>query len=51
MGFKEIVGEEGKNSGDVFNFVNTPPGENVAAVITEEAMFISFGILNALRHG
>jgi len=51
MGLKEILGQEGKSPGDVFDyFVNTVPDQKVATVRTEEAVFISLGLLNAMRH-
>ena len=52
IGLKEILAQENRSPGDVFNFfVNTVPHQNVATVRTEEAVFISLGILNAMRHG
>jgi hypothetical protein len=52
LGLKEILVQEGKSPDDVFNFfVNTVPGQNVATVRTEEAVFISLGVLNAMRQG
>jgi predicted SPOUT superfamily RNA methylase MTH1 len=52
MGLTEILAQEGKRPTDVFNFfVNTVPDQNVATVRTEEAVFISLGILNAMRQG
>lgn len=52
MGLKKILSQEGKSPNDVFNFfVNTVPGQRVATVRTEEAVFISLGVLNAMRYG
>ena len=51
IGLKEILAQENRSPGDVFNFfVNTVPHQNVATVRTEEAVFISLGILNTMRH-
>ena len=51
MGLKEILTQESKSPDDVFNFfVNMVPDQKVATVRAEEAIFISLGILNAMRH-
>jgi predicted SPOUT superfamily RNA methylase MTH1 len=51
IGLKEILAQENRTPADVFNFfVNTAPHQNVATVRTEEAVFISLGILNTMRH-
>jgi methyltransferase len=50
MGLNEILAQEGKNPDNVFDFfVNTVPDQKVATVRTEEAIFISLGILNVMR--
>jgi predicted SPOUT superfamily RNA methylase MTH1 len=47
MGLTETLAQEGKTPSNVFNFfLNTVPGQNVATVRTEEAIFISLGLLN-----
>lgn len=52
MGLNEILSQEGKNPGNVFDFfINTVPHQQTATVRTEEAVFISLGILNVMRHG
>ena len=52
MGLNEILCQEGKNPGNVFDFfINTVPQQHTATVRTEEAVFISLGILNVMRHG
>ena len=50
IGLKEILAQENRNPGDVFDFfVNTVPNQNVATVRTEEAVLISLGIVNTMR--
>lgn len=52
MGLKDILAPEEKNPKDVFHFfVNTVPGQRVATIRTEEAAFISLGLLNAMKLG
>jgi len=49
-GLQEILRHEGKNPTDLFHFfVNTVPGQQVATVRTEEALFITLGMLNEMR--
>lgn len=50
MGLTDILSQEGKNPNDLFHFfVNTVRGQQVATVRTEEALFITLGILNAMK--
>ena len=50
MGLKEILAQENRTPHEVFSYyVNTVPNQTVATVRTEEAIFISLGILNAMR--
>jgi len=50
MGLNEILAQESKTAQSVFDFyVNTVPNQMVATVRTEEALFISLGIFNAMR--
>jgi predicted SPOUT superfamily RNA methylase MTH1 len=52
MGLKEILGQEGKRPGEVFDYyVNTVPQQNVSTVRTEEAILVSLGIFNFLKSG
>jgi hypothetical protein len=50
MGLPEILSQEGRNPNGLFHFfVNTVSGQQVATVRTEEALFITLGILNAMK--
>jgi predicted SPOUT superfamily RNA methylase MTH1 len=52
LGLTEILSQEGKTPGDVFDFfINTVPAQNVATVRTEEAILISLALLNSMKLG
>jgi len=52
LGLTQILSQEGKAPGDAFDFfINTVPAQNVAAVRTEEAIFISLALLNSMKLG
>lgn len=49
-GLLEILSQEGKKPTDLFHFfVNTVPSQQVATVRTEEALFITLGMLNEMK--
>jgi len=49
-GIPEILSQEGRNPNGLFHFfVNTISRQQVATVRTEEALFITLGILNAMK--
>ncbi len=49
-GLLEILSQEGKKPMDLFHFfVNTVPAQQVATVRTEEALFITLGMLNEMK--
>ncbi len=49
-GLLDILGQEGKKPKDLFHFfVNTVPSQQVATVRTEEALFITLGMLNEMK--
>jgi predicted SPOUT superfamily RNA methylase MTH1 len=49
-GLQEILSQEGKKPMDLFHFfVNTVPSQQVATVRTEEALFITLGMLNEMK--
>ena len=49
-GLSEILSQEGKKPMDLFHFfVNTVPAQQVATVRTEEALFITLGMLNEMK--
>jgi len=50
MGLTDILSQEAKNPNNLFHFfVNTVPAQHAATVRTEEALFITLGILNAMK--
>ena len=50
MGLTDILSQEGKNPNGLFHFlVNTVSAQQVATVRTEEALFITLAILNAMK--
>jgi predicted SPOUT superfamily RNA methylase MTH1 len=52
LGLTEILSQEGKTPGNVFDFfINTVPAQNVATVRTEEAVLISLALLNSMKLG
>jgi predicted SPOUT superfamily RNA methylase MTH1 len=52
LGLTEILSQEGKTPGNVFDFfINTVPAQNVATVRTEEAILISLALLNWMKLG
>ncbi len=50
MGLREVLNQEGKTPGEMFDFfINTVPYQNVATMRTEEALLTSLALLNIMR--